>query len=80
MAARRFQMEEYNGYLLKQFETQSDSFEGCSSPLFMHPFDEYFDSKLKVLIVGQETNGWGKLEKKHSVQVLQNWYKKFKLG
>lgn len=53
---------------------------GVSAPLLMNVFEEYEYMALRVLVVGQETHGWGRMDEMASVQTLQTRYSQFNLG
>lgn len=55
--------------------------EEVSAPLLMHVFDEYLNMDKKIMIVGQETHGWGgSINGKPSVNSLLKMYEGFALG
>lgn len=54
-----------------------------SRPLFLYVFPEYHDAAVKLLVVGQETNGWGNGKDEpdyDSVEKLVGLYAGFNLG
>jgi len=46
----------------------------------MHVFEEYTHMATKILFVGQETHGWGHMNQRPTVEVLQHMYTSFSLG
>ena len=69
----------YEAYFLQLKEREFP--EKTSAPLFMSVFDKYHTSKQKILIVGQETNGWREMNFiKYSVNSLTKDYQIFSLG
>ena len=51
-----------------------------SCPLLMHVFDEYEQSKVKILIVGKETNSWENLKASLRLEDIIEKYQEFELG
>ena len=64
------------------------AFSGLSDPLFLHVFEDYAAAHKRLLIVGQQTHGWGRqLKRDHfvpdrnaSVERLVSRYRKFDRG
>ena len=73
--------ELYETYYSELLEKKDLLPEKVSSPLFMSVFDEYETVNKRILIVGQETNGWMEMDfDKHSVISLMEDYHNFGLG
>lgn len=61
-------------------------YENYSSPLLIHAFEDYNQAPVKLMIFGQETNGWGSRDNKPShcdvaeVERILKIYENFKNG
>lgn len=52
-------------------------------PLMLHVWDQYDNAPVKLMIVGQETNGWGSdicIESEDAIYRIQQIYENFNLG
>lgn len=74
---------EINCMLRKKYEEQWDNvnllrnkYKELSSPLLVFLEEGYISQKIRLLIVGQQTNGWNE----GSIVNLQNCYRDFKMG
>jgi len=70
-------------YASKKYEGQWDNvtllrnkYKELSSPLLIFLKEGYISQKIRLLIVGQQTNGWSE----GSIENLQNCYRDFKMG
>jgi len=75
---------EYIDYV-KFLKEEFDSSNNISYPLLIHAFEEYQESNNKIMVIGQETNGWiGDLDftlSSHDIVVKSiEHYKEFELG
>ena len=79
-------MNEINQELQAIYQSYFENLKGktlppeTSNPLLMHIYDEYMTSKVKVMIVGKETNSWGNLSQTSSIKPIIKMYKDFALG
>jgi len=48
----------YYSYILDFLKSKNAYHRNISFPLFIEPFPEYFDSKVKLMIIGKETFSW----------------------
>lgn len=71
-------LREYYEGALPGIQGSLISFNDVSSPLFLSVTEEYEQSKIKVLIVGQQTNGWDVLT--NSTDEILECYTDFQMG
>ncbi len=60
------------------FDSISKKYEGVSRPLFISVPDNYYKTKVKLMIVGQQTNGWG--DNRMGLDRLLQLYDEFNLA
>ena len=63
----------------------NESTPGLSAPFVVAPDANYRDAAVRLMIVGQETFGWGEgIDEGQSaeelVEILRGWYRSFNLG
>ncbi len=81
-------MNHFNHQFQEVYQTHIDQLDSqnwpkdlsISAPLLMNVFESYVRMEKKILFVGQETHGWGRMHDYASVQELQTRYANFDLG
>ncbi len=65
---------------ISEFEKIAEKFKDVDlhGPILTSPREKYENSKIKLLIIGQETKGWNNIQS--GVEGLMNVYEKFDLG
>ena len=63
----------------------AESTPGLSAPFIVAPDASYRDTAVRLMVVGQETFGWGEgIDRSQSaeqlVEILREWYRSFNLG
>ena len=70
----------YKPYPETTYNQKWQAADKVSAPLLMNAFEEYGYMAKKILFVGQETHGWGQMNKQSDAETLQKDYASFNLG
>lgn len=62
---------------ISSFNLNEDKYSGVFLPV---PFDEYWDSKIKIMLVGRETAGWNTGNHKNSIKRVADFAKNDKVS